>query len=145
MSNNFETLTVEDVMLRERNDGTGEFPVVIIAGISLNLSATGNQSFTKRRVSLPLNGFTVEEAKQAFPKGMKLQGFKIQQYEVDPYEWTTPEGEVRTDNVRYRLVDLRQPAEPPVNTTSEPQSTREPVEQQKPKAPAPQEVGAEEA
>lgn len=121
----FESITVEDVILRERKDGSGDFPVVVCFGVSLSVSSTGNQSITKRRVSLPLNDFTLAEGKEFFPKGSKLEGFRIEQYEVEPYEWTTPDGEVRTDNVRYRLVEASKKSEPA--TQSAPQSTTEPV------------------
>ena len=120
----FESITVEDVILRERKDGTGDFPVVVCFGVSLSESSTGNQSFTKRRVSLPLNDFTLSEGKKFFPKGSQLQGFHIEQYEVEPYEWTTPDKEVRTDNVRYRLVRTSKSEPAP---QSAPQSTAEPV------------------
>lgn len=105
----FNKLTVQDVVNRERTDRQDEhgnpvtFPVVLIQGVSLNISESG-QSINKRVVSLPLNGFTLEEGKAMFPKGSVLDGYTIEQYEVSPYKWETPEGEIRTDNVRYRLA-----------------------------------------
>lgn len=107
----FETLTVQDIEQRERSDQTDKhgnpvtFPVVIISGVTLNITAN-SQSITKRTVSLPLNGFTIQEARRMFKSGDVIEGYKVEQYEVEPYEWETPEGEIRVDNVRYRLVPV---------------------------------------
>ena len=106
INNALETLRVEDTILRTRQDTGEEFPVLIITGISMHTAQSGNQSFTKRRVSLPLNGFKLSEAKQLFPAGSVLEGFRIQAHHVPEYEWTTPDGEVRSDTVRYRLVPV---------------------------------------
>lgn len=126
----FETLTVQDVEKRERSDQTDKngnpvtFPVVLIAGVSLNISAN-SQSISKRMVSLPLNGFTIQEAQRMFKPGDTIEGFKVEQYEVEPYEWETPEGEIRVDNVRYRLVPADHKSE-----TSSPQPTDRQIESQ---------------
>lgn len=112
----FETLKIEDIELRERSDQTDKhgnpvtFPVVLIAGVSLNISAN-SQSISKRTVSLPLNGFSMQEAQRMFKPGDTIEGYKVEQYEVEPYEWETPEGEIRVDNVRYRLVPADQKSE----------------------------------
>ena len=117
MTNNaLETLRVEDTILRTRQDTGEEFPVLIITGISMHTAQSGNQSFTKRRVSLPLNGFKLSEAKQLFPAGSVLEGFRIQAYHVPEYDWTTPDGEVRTDSTRYRLVPAGGEPTPQVQT-----------------------------
>lgn len=111
--NKFEKLTVADVLMKERTDGTGSFPVAIIQGISFNVSDSGNQSFSKRKVHMPLNGLELAEAKSLFPKGSAIEGFKIQQYEVEPYEFTDPEtGESIIASKRYRLKPIDEPAEP---------------------------------
>jgi hypothetical protein len=136
----FDTLRIEAVEMRERTDTGDTFPVAIISGISLNMSAKGGASFSKRRVSLPLNGMTQAEAEQAFPAGQTMpKRFAIQQYDVEPYEWTTPDGEIRTDTKRYTLVDT---TAPPVRQSA-PQSTVEPATE-KPSAQAsvPTEVGS---
>lgn len=134
--NKFEKLTVSAVEMRNRNDGSGKFPVVIIQGISFQMSESGNQSFSKRKVSLPLNGMELDEAKQLFPVGSTIDGYRIAPYEVEPYEFSDPDtGEVVVATRRYRLIPLDQPATE--ETASAPQSTREPVKQ------APSEVGTE--
>ena len=134
----FDTLRIEAVEMRQRTDTGDEFPVALISGISLNVTTKGS-SFTKRRVSVPLNGLTREEAEVAFPPGQVMpKRFIIQQYTVEPYEWTTPDGEIRTDTKRYTLVDT---TAPPVEQSA-PQSTVEPSTQKSAQATVPTEVGA---
>lgn len=110
--NKFEKLTVDDVLMKERTDGTGSFPVAIITGVSFNVSENGNQSFSKRKVHLPLNGIELEEAKALFPKGSAIEGFRIEQYTVEPYEFLGADDEVIVTDKRYRLKPLDEPAEP---------------------------------
>lgn len=134
--NKFEKLTVSSVEMRTRGDDGTKFPVVIIQGISFSMSESGNQSFSKRKVSLPLNGMELDEAKQLFPAGSVINGYRIAPYEVEPYEFTDPEtGEVVVATKRYRLIPLDEPQ--PQETAPEATSTREPVKQR------PTEVGTD--
>ena len=124
----FDTLRVESVEERTAT-ATGEmFPVAIISGVSLNISdKTGASSFTKRRVSLPLNGMTLQDAKDAFPIGSVMpKRFVIQQYTVPKYTWLGPDGEELSSKKRYRLVDTTSLPEHNV-VESEPESTVEPT------------------
>lgn len=134
----FDTLRIEAIEERTSST-TGEvFPVVLISGISLNVGAKGS-SFTKRRVSLPLNGMTLEEAKGAFTVGSVMdKRFAIQQFTVEPYTWEGPNGETLRSNKRYRLVDT---TAPPPEPMAEPESTVE-TSTKSAQATVPTEVGA---
>ncbi len=89
-----KSLTVDRIEERTRKD-TGEmFPVAIIAGISFSESDSGSSRFTLREISIPLNGMSMEQAKQYFPKGTQLHGYEIYQKETDPYEWEAPDGRI---------------------------------------------------
>ena len=136
----FDTLRVESVEERTHRE-TGEmFPVAIVSGISLNVGAKGS-SFTKRRVSLPLNGMSLQDAKDSFPIGFVLpKRFAIQQFTVAEYKWEGPNGETLKSNKRYRLVDTTAP--PPVDDPVPQSTVEEPSTQKSAQATVPTEVGA---
>lgn len=127
-SKSFERLTVVDVVERQRKDNGEKFPVALIAGVTLDISATtGNSAIRRRQVSVPLNGFSLSEAEAMFPVGMVMPSqYRIERYEVEPYDWTTPDGELReNETIRYRLTD--KPIGAPSPAEQEPTSTVEPA------------------
>ncbi|MFY0683815.1 MAG: hypothetical protein JXR20_04625 [Balneola sp.] len=91
---NISKLLVDQIKMVDKKDGTGEFPVVLITGITFSVSESGNSSFTKRRVSIPLNNLSsMKEAEEYFTEGTVLEGFELYKKPCEEYEYEAPTGE----------------------------------------------------
>lgn len=131
-----KNLTIDRVEERTRKDNGEKFPVIIVAGVSFSVSATSqNARFTLREASIPASGMTLAQAKRYFPAGAEMEGYEIRKIETEPYEWTTPDGEVLSLSHTWDLRKVGDEAESSQPSSQEPQSSRKPV---------PNEVGAPE-
>lgn len=108
-----KSLKIDRVEERVRKDTGETFPVAIIAGISFSESESSTSRFTLREISIPLNGMTMEQAKQYFPKGTQLPGYEIYRKDCDPYEWEAPDGRILSLDYSWdirRIVEQDAPA-----------------------------------
>ena len=142
-------VTVKEFINQERNDGSGSFPVVVIAGPVVGLSSDGSVKVTKKdNVRVPFFGFEMSEIKETFPPvGERIAGVKIEQYVLpEPREWENPEtGEIMAVLYGYRMVpndgSLSQAPQPDTKSAPSEATKREPA--QVPPAKVPTEVGTD--
>tara|TARA_R110000868_G_scaffold306734_3_gene568105 strand:- start:31855 stop:32274 length:420 start_codon:yes stop_codon:yes gene_type:complete len=112
MSTQLSKILIDSVEEVERNDGTGTFPVVKVTGITFSVSESGNSSFTKRKVSLPLNQMTSKaEAELYFKAGTILEGFELYKKPSEEYQYEAPTGEIYSLNYKWaiRKIDQEDP------------------------------------
>lgn len=144
-------LSVRSVEVRKNSQTGEEFPVAIVNGTQYHITSGGNRTFVNREVSIPLQGFSLEQAKQKFWPGRELPEFCIVKREVKPYQWTVParvdsEGneiepaQVRTFNHTYDIELV-------ANVTgggaqSQPMQQQQPAQRQSTRMPV-DEVGTE--
>lgn len=110
---NISKLLVDQIDMVERKDGTGKFPVVQITGITFSISESGNSSFTKRKVSIPLNNLSSKaDAEEYFTEGSVLEGFELFKKPCEEYQYEAPTGEMYTLNYKWGIRKAGQGSEP---------------------------------
>lgn len=113
MSNKLSKLLIDSIEEVDRKDGSGIMPVVKITGITFSTSENGNSSFTKRKVSLPLNQLSSkEEAEQYFEEGTVLEGFELYKQPCEEYEYEAPTGETFILNYNWAIRKAGEGEEP---------------------------------
>ena len=101
---NISKLLVDQIKMVEKKDGTGEFPVVLITGITFSVSESGNSSFSKRKVSIPLNNLSSKkEAEEFFTEGSVLEGLELYKKPCEEYEYEAPSGETYLLNYKWAI------------------------------------------
>ncbi|XWN36868.1 MAG: hypothetical protein ROO71_13010 [Balneola sp.] len=104
MSNQLSKLLIDSIEEVERKDGSGVMPVIKITGITFSTSESGNSSFTRRTVNVPLNKLNSKaEAEQFFKPGSVLEGFELYKKPCEEYEYEAPTGETYLLNYNWSI------------------------------------------